>query len=221
MSLKEKCANMTQANKYISGIINSFKIEESIEDRIIEELVKYHPTKQIDVNNLEWLKMKPRKPYNKPALYYKYKKSDIVDDISLKLCIRNLYGKYNRDEEYEKDVKTAFRNESHIGTKKQYFINHTTNINNIFIGICNNCNHNTENITTDHYKLSYKEIVDNFIKINKINLHNIDIFENECNEIRIKDEMLASKWLNYHDNKAQYRLLCGSCNSSFGCYGYK
>jgi len=55
----------------------------------------------------------------------------------------------------------------------------------------------------------------------KNNLCNIDIFENERNEIRIKDEKLASKWLSHHDNISQYRLLCKSCNSHFGSYGYQ
>ena len=88
------------------------------------------------------------------------------------------------------------------------------------MGKCNNCGKKTKNITTDHYKLSYKEIFDNFIQINNINLRNIEIFENELNGKRIKDKILASKWLNYHDNNAKYRLLCNSCNSHFGSYGY-
>ena len=65
-----------------------------------------------------------------------------------------------------------------------------------------------------------KNILEKIININNINLSNIDIFENKDNEIRIKDENIASKWLNYHDNKAQYRMLCSSCNSHFGSYGY-
>lgn len=211
---------MTQANTYIGNIIRTNKNEEIIDDAIIKQLITHHPIKRIDVNKLEWLKIKSRKPFNNLALFYKYKNSIIEDDISWKLCIRNLYGKYNRDEEYEKNVKTAFRNESHIGTKKLYFINNTTIINDIFMGICNNCNKKTENITTDHYKLSYKEIFNNFVNVKNINLSNIDIFENEDNEIRIKDENLASEWLNYHDNNAQYRLLCKTCNSHFGSYGY-
>ncbi len=220
MNLKKRCSNMTRARKYISGIIKSFNIGDIIEDTTIQELVQYHPTKQIDINKIEWLKIKLRQPYNKPALFYKYKNGSNEDDISWILCIRNLYGKYNRGEEYIKDVKTAFRNESHKGTKKQYFINNTTNINGIFMGECNNCNIKTDNITTDHYKLSYKEILDNFIYINNLNLCNIEIFENEYNEIRLKDENLASKWLKYHDNVSQYRLLCKPCNSHFGSYGY-
>jgi len=222
MSLKELCANMTRANKYVSNIIKQKNNEEIIKDEIIKELVKYHPTKIIDVNKGQ-LKMKIRPPFNKPALYYTYKNNEeiIEYDISWKLCIRNYYGKYNRDKEYENDVKTAFRNESHIGTKKLYFINKTTIENNSFMGICNNCNQKTKNITTDHYKLPYKKIFDNFINTNNIKLRDVDIFENENNEIRIKDENIASKWLKYHDNRAKYRLLCSSCNSHFGSYGYK
>lgn len=218
--LKEICSNVTQANRHIGNVIKSLNNEEIVEDVIIKELVKYHPTKRIDVNKLDWIKIKLRPPFNKPALFYKYKNNNNEDDISWKLCIRNLYGKYKRNDEYIKDVKTAFRNESHLGTKKKYFINNTTINNNIFIGTCNNCNQKTKNITTDHYNLSYKEIFDNFIEINNINLNNIDIFENENNEIRIKDKNLASRWLVYHDNKAHYRLLCNSCNSHFGSYGY-
>jgi hypothetical protein len=144
-----------------------------------------------------------------------------IDDISWKLCIKNLYGKYNRDKEYLIDVNTAFRNESHIGKKKQYFINHTIINNDIFTGICDNCRKNTTNITTDHYPLPFKNILDSFIDKNKINLYDIDIFENKQNEIRIKDNELASKWLKYHDDIALYRLLCKSCNSHFGSYEYK
>ena len=125
MNLKKRCSNMTRARKYISGIIKSFNIGDIIEDTTIQELVQYHPTKQIDINKIEWLKIKLRQPYNKPALFYKYKNGSNEDDISWILCIRNLYGKYNRGEEYIKDVKTAFRNESHKGTKKQYFIRKT------------------------------------------------------------------------------------------------
>lgn len=219
-TLKTKCKNMTQANKYVSNIINELKVGDIVENKIIKELVEYHPTKQIRVNNIEWLKIDIRTPFNKKALFYKYKNNTIIDDISWKLCIRNLYKNYKRDVEYIKDVKTAFRNESHIGTKKLYFISNTTNENNTFKGECNNCYIKTKNITTDHYKMPYKEIFDRFIENNNLDLSNIDIFENDKNEIRIKNLELASKWLKYHDDNAQYRLLCSSCNSHFGSYGY-
>ena len=78
----------------------------------------------------------------------------------------------------------------------------------------------TSDITTDHYPLPYKEILNIFINENNIKLIDIDIFENENFEIRIKNYDLANKWRIYHDNLANYRLLCKSCNSHFGCYNY-
>tara|TARA_R110000787_G_scaffold133269_2_gene245559 strand:- start:4941 stop:5618 length:678 start_codon:yes stop_codon:yes gene_type:complete len=221
MSLKNNWKNETQAKKDIGNIKKRLKIGAIVEESIIKELVRYHPTKQINLDKVEWFKMKLRAPYNTPALYYKYKNSRNVDDISLNLCIKNLFGKYNRDEEYDNDVKNAFRNDVHKGTKSQYFINNTTYENNSRMGICNHCHVKTKNINTDHYNLSYKEIFDNFIQLNSLTLREIDIYENDNNEIRLKDEQLALKWLNYHDSRAKYRMLCGPCNSHFGAYGYK
>ena len=221
MSLKNNWKNVSQAKKAISIIVKSLPIGAIIKNPIIKELVTHHPTKQINLDNVEWFKMKLRAPYNTPALYYKYKNSRNEDDISWNLCIKNLFGKYNRDEEYDKKVKQAFRNDGHIGTKSQYFINNTTYENNSRMGICNHCHVKTKNINTDHYNLSYKEIFDNFIQLNSLTLREIDIYENDNNEIRLKDEQLALKWLNYHDSRAKYRMLCGPCNSHFGAYGYK
>jgi hypothetical protein len=161
-----------------------------------------------------------RPPFDKLALFYKYKNNEKIDDISWKLCIRNLFGKYNRDKNYEQDVNTAFRNESHIGSKKQFFIDNTYLNNNSFTGLCDNCKITTTNISTDHYPIPYKQVFDSFIRQENILLCDIDVFENEQNEIRFKNDELATKWRVYHDNKSQYRLLCKSCNSHFGSYDY-
>jgi len=219
-NLKKECKNMTNANKFISNILKSCNNDQNIENIIILELIKYHPTKQIKIDDIEWLKMKKRPPFNTEALFYKYKNNEKVDDISWKLCIKNLYGNYNRDKEYENDVNSGFRNESHIGTKKQFFIDNTKLIEGKFMGVCNNCKIVTSDITTDHYPLPYKEILNIFINENNIKLIDIDIFENENFEIRMKNYELANKWRIYHDNLANYRLLCKSCNSHFGCYNY-
>ena len=219
--LKVKLKNVTTAKTYITNILQKYKENDIVNELDIIELLSYHPTKHINKENIDYLIMKTRKPYNNLALFYKYKNNDIIDDISYILCIKNLFGKYSRDKQYEDDVKTAFRNESHIGTKSKYFIDNTEIENDIFIGICNNCNIRTKDITTDHYKISYKQIFETFIKDKNITLSEVDVFENEQNEIRIKCECLAKEWILYHDNNAKYRLLCKSCNSHFGSYGFK
>jgi hypothetical protein len=213
---------MTRANKYIGCILKKFDEGEVIEDRNILELVKYHPTKRINIDNVEWFKMKNRPPFNKLALFYKYTDSEREDDIAWKKCVRNLYGKYNRDKEYVNDVKAAFRNESHIGSKKQYYIDNTWHNGDRFTGKCDECKlvFQSPRITTDHYPIPYKKIFETFVKQNSIELCEVDVLENEKFELRLKDEAFADIWRTYHDNEAEYRLACTSCNSHFGSYGY-
>ena len=218
--LKDKCKNMSSANGYVRQLLKQFNENINIDNEEIFSLICYHPTKQINKNNIEWLRMKNRKPFNQLALTYKYKNSEIEDDISWKLCIRNMYGKYKRDEEYIKNVHTAFRNESHNGTKKEYFIKNTSIENDNFVGVCELCKLKTKNITTDHYPFPYKNTLCEFETDNKIKISDIDIYENENNLIRIKDKKIARNWLFFHDQIATYRLLCNTCNSKMGSYGF-
>ncbi len=216
MEIKNLLKNITKGNKYIGNILNSYKNEEIIQNNIIKELVKYHPTKKIDTNNVEWFKMLYRKPYNNLSLHYKYKNNIKIDDISWKLCIRNLFDKYNKDEEYIKDVLSAFRNEIFEGTRKKYYIENTKNN----VGICDDCLIQTTNIDIDHYPQPYKLILNKFMEKKNINLYNINVYENNINMIKIEDKNLSKEWLYFHDNIAEYRLLCSSCNKKFGSYGY-
>lgn len=218
--LKIKLKNVTNGRKYITNLIEKHKDNEKINNTEILHLLQYHPTKHINIENIDYLTIKMRKPYNTLALYYKYKNSEKEDDISYVLCIKNLFNKYQKDKHYEEDVMCAFRNESHIGTKKQYFINNTKIINDLFYGICENCKIETCNITTDHYPTPYIQIFQNFVKKENIIISYIEIYENDVNELRIKNEELSNKFINFHDENAKYRLLCKSCNSSFGAYRY-
>jgi hypothetical protein len=219
-NLKTKLINVTNAKKYISNILQQYKENDIVNNNDIIELLSFHPTKHITKDRIDYLKMKSRPPFNKLALYYKYKNGIVEDDVSYILCIKNLFGKYNRDDEYEADVMSAFRNESHIGTKKQYFIDNTTIVDNVHKGTCSNCKIMTSNITTDHHNVPYKQIFQQFVKEENIKLSEVEIFENEQNEIRLQDIDLALKWRLYHDMRAKYRLLCKSCNSHFGSYGF-
>lgn len=214
----DKCKNMTQCKKYIREKIKTFNPNTELNDKEILELIQNHPTKKINIENIEWVKMLPRPPYNKLALFYKYKCNDKIDDISWDLCIRNKYGNYNKDNEYRNDVKSSLRNEIHNGTKSKYFLNNAINKNGNYIGICKNCNIQTTDITTDHYPIPFKDILDTFLTSKSLVLDNIQIYENSNFELKVKDKDLCKLWTTYHDNIAKYRLLCKSCNSSFGCY---
>ena len=216
--------NMTQLKKFITPFLNSKLPNTDIEDDIIYELISYHPTKLFLKNrdNIEWIRMIPRKPFNNLALFYKLKNKDSIDDISYIACIRNLFGKYNKDKQYEIDVSNAFRNEIHAGVKKDFYIQNTYYVNELSTGKCDNCKKTTSDIVSDHYPIVYSKIFDDFCNEELIrDLKKIHIYENENNTLLLKDTNLANRWLKYHDKIAKFRLLCNSCNSHFGDYGYK
>lgn len=218
--LKSKLKNQTNGRKYITGQLSKYEINANVDDPDILELLKYHPTKHINIENIDYLQVKLHPTWKRPTLYYKYRNKDTMDDIAYVDCIKNLFGKYNRDERYVADVMNAFRNESHIGTKQQFFIDNTTVVDEKFVGCCSKCNMTTTKITTDHYPITYQEIFDNFILIERIVLSEQDIYETERCELKLKNSDFAEKWRTFHDSIANYRLLCKSCNSSCGSYGY-
>jgi len=127
-----------------------------------------------------------------------------------------LYGKYSADEEHEKDLKQAFRFEIHKGTKSQFFIQNTR----CCIGLCDECKISTRDITIDHNPTPYKKILETFLHENNIKLQKGEVLLNDVNEYIIQEKESAQKWLTTHDNQATYRLLCKSCNSRNGSYGY-
>jgi len=217
--LKNKLKSVTNGKKVVTEILKKYSENEKVVDNIIFNLLSYHPTKRIDIKKIDYLVMKIRKPYNKLALYYKYLDIDDIDDISYVQCIENLFGKYKQDKSDEINIVSAFRNESHLGNKKQYFIHNTLVQNDLFKGKCDNCNVITESITTDHYPIPFKNILKSFLEIESIRLQDVDIYENSKNEIRISNKDCSEKWLVYHDIHSKYRLLCSRCNSSFGSYG--
>jgi hypothetical protein len=49
----------------------------------------------------------------------------------------------------------------------------------------------------------------------------LKVFENDKKMFEFEDKNITESWINYHDSRATFRILCNSCNSSNGCYGYK
>ena len=210
--LKTECKNKTRAWKAVRLILDEFKINSEMTDIRIKELIKYHPTKDIDFSRVDYFSWKPHKSYKKPTLYFKYKDCDEEDDISLKVCVANLYEKFDLENDKIINIKKAFRNESRFGTHMDtQLANKKTT--------CPLCNKQAK-LTCDHYPISWKQIFTEFCENKNIILGNVEIFEGEDGTNYFNDEMLSLTWTTYHDSRATYRMICNSCNASAGSHGY-
>ena len=57
--LKTECKNKTRAWKAVRLILDEFKINSEMTDTRIKELIKYHPTKDIDFSRVDYFSWKP------------------------------------------------------------------------------------------------------------------------------------------------------------------
>jgi len=219
--LQSKLLNLTNGKKAITKLLSKYENNDIVKDEIIYDLVSFHPTKNIKKENLEYLVMKTRPPFNNLSLHYKYKNQNQDIDLSYMLCLKNVFEKYSRDAKYIEDVKKALRNEIFNGKRSEFYYQNTKSNNfNIRIANCVNCNIETDKIAVDHYPMSYCEILDKFLKGSHINLKTLDIQENENNELHLSNKDLGEEWSAFHDEIATFRFLCNHCNSKFGSYGY-
>ena len=92
-SLKCELINITIGRKVITDVIQNKVIDLKFKDEILLSLLKYHPTKNILISNIEYLVIRLIKPYTKPLLFYKMIGSSIEQEISYMLCLRNLFEK--------------------------------------------------------------------------------------------------------------------------------
>jgi hypothetical protein len=69
-NIKIKLKNITNGKKYITNIIEKYNNNEKINNIEILELLQYHPTKHINIQNIDYLIIKTRKPFNNLALYW-------------------------------------------------------------------------------------------------------------------------------------------------------
>jgi hypothetical protein len=212
-NLKKKYKNLTQGTKILTLIITTKPIDTPFRDNDIELLIKQHPNEK-KIKNIEYLIIRIRPPYNQPALFIKNIDNDKEDDVSYKSCLKNLFGKYDREENNKDRILRTFRDSISNSKKKNYFLFNYDNG-------CENCS-SFDNINIDHYNLSFQKILDNFLSSNSnIKFLSLKVFENANNIFEFEDKNITEKWIEYHDSRATFRILCKSCNSSNGSYGYK
>ena len=203
-----------QARKYLTNYLSELPFGTRIEDKDIIELMRHHPRKNIDtIHSLEWKSYRRGERLVHGALYFRRTADGEEDDISYVSCLKNLFGLKDRpdrvqeafhDAIFDTPKKTAFYN-SHHGEP------------------CNECGKATGTgpDVVDHFRLSFREIVERFLATKQKYRNEIDVFERLDKLYDFRDQALKQEWIAFHDSVATYRLLCGKCNSSMGSYGYR
>ena len=64
INLKIKLKNVTNGKKYVTNIIEKYKKNEIVDNIVILELLQYHPTKHICIENLDYLIIRPGRLLN-------------------------------------------------------------------------------------------------------------------------------------------------------------
>jgi hypothetical protein len=144
-------------------------------------------------------------------LYYKSKNKNYEEWFCYRQCLQNLFGLYNKDNNYRKSICKAFRN-SITNTKRLEYIHEHDNKE------CTLC-HSLTDIQVDHKDFSFQEIFDTFITINNINIQEIILSKSRYQIINNLE--LRKKWITYHDSIVQYRYLCKQCNVTINDGGYR
>lgn len=118
--IKAEFKNVSFGTRYVPNMFKKEKENITFRNSSIELLLNQHPGKNID--NIEYLVLHKREPFNKIALFYKIRNEENEDDVSYIICLSSLYGKYNRDKMKKNDVIKSFRDTIH-NTKKKAFSN--------------------------------------------------------------------------------------------------
>jgi hypothetical protein len=212
LQLKKYFKNITQGRKNVTQIIRNTPLNEPFRHAEIESLLEYHPHEG-KITEIDYLIVKIREPYNQPALYFKNKGCIIEDDCSYVQCMTNLFGKHDVQKAKIERIIHTFRDSTSMTAKKTYYIEH------LYAG-CVACGTH-DNLAVDHYPVSFQQILDEYISENNIQVLDLDVRENDEHIWEFLDDTVRDSWVQYHDGRATFRILCKSCNSSGGAYGYK
>jgi hypothetical protein len=212
-TLQTLLKNLTNGKKIVGDWLKEKPLNVEFMDDRISELMTYHPNNKVLDPEYFIIRLSA---YNQRTLFFRNKDADDEDSVSYVCCIQQLFGKYNRADDEKCAVKKAFR--PYDDFRKEFYNKNTHEDK----GICSNsecgkeCGRLTDRkIHVDHCDIPFVRILEDYIRINKIDLSSICIYWEGMNP-KLCDKELEKDWLAYHNSIVKYRILCETCNMSFG-----
>lgn len=216
IDLKKIYKNFTTGTKMITEYLKTVEINSEFQNEDLKMILSLHPNNEKKGIDMEYFMVKLN-IYNNRELNIKMK-NKLIQSVSYKLCLRYLYDKpkISNDKLHRSNVLMSLRHAVWNGKRAEF-------VEGIVNGICCICN-SEGNMDVDHYGVSFQEIVDNIFIVNSFKYEDIRVFSNKkINNwyMELEDPLICDKWVQYHDDIAEYRLLCKKCNCSLGSSGYK
>jgi len=203
----------TAAHRKMAAHLKTFPVDMRFEDRVLCGLLQYHPNKKFSRSGLSFV-MSARPPYYSKALYVEALTGGLLD-CSWSKCIENLYGKYNVEREKKARCLNALRNEASMSAKSKAA--HETYANG---GDCAVCKKSFSRLDIDHDGKPFAQIVDEFMEKSKLDITMLKI-KFRKNAYQLQQRVLKKAWRAFHDEHAELKGVCHSCNCSKGSGGYR
>lgn len=218
-----KYKNMSQAKKRIRSIINNVEKDTKFLNNEIISLLLHHPDKRVQKKeDIEYLMVKYHPLWVSTLALFIKTKGNEEDNVSWMKCIKNLFNKFDKEKNSLQHIKSAFREEIAGTSRRDFFytkLNEVEKIGKSWRGICTQCKER-KIISSDHKPpFVFKIILRDFLKEEHIKLKNVK-FHRENGLYKLTDTVFKNKWISFHDDKVEWQLLCRSCNSKNGTYGF-
>lgn len=218
--LKKHLRNMSTGAKVITKQLEALSVGTPFNDNMIESLLGFHPSfEEKQMGGIRHLVLRRSQPYNTIVLFFETW-NGVQDDVSYKLCIRNLFGKFDTHANDIEKTKKAFRNDVY---HQVYAFRSRWDEGAPEQKVCAHCGHEPGfNRHVDHYNKPFGQLLEEFMYSEKMRLADIKLrkTDNGIIDATMADEELKRRWVRYHGENASLRMVCKTCNLSLGRQGW-
>jgi 5-methylcytosine-specific restriction endonuclease McrA len=208
--------SVKNGRKVITDLLDERELDTPFQDERIAALLARHPRKP--PCHLEYLVMRLG-DYGIPVLHFKDRHYP-EDDISRNDCIAVIFGKYDEATHHITQVIKALRKATYDRDFRNAFLRENTTGGSAMCAVCKClCGTGTDLVLhMDHWDIAFSDILDKYISKSKLDLAKIAVKSVGVDTV-LCDPALAEDWVAYHNQYANYKILCAPCNLKKGARG--
>jgi hypothetical protein len=202
--------NQTTWKALVKSEIATMPVNKPFQSELLTETLYYHPRQDKIKGKIQYLEVRLSN-YGERTLFYK--DDNGIDSISWVQCIKHGLGLKLGDTS-RADITNAFRQAIISDIQKYQRLNTFGDK-----GRCASClevyslkssSDTSNHIQVDHIE-PFSDILSDFLKQQGISMESVQI-DKTYNICTLLNTRLHDDWVDYHNNRARYQLLCKTCN---------